>query len=88
MGNFDNLLLDYNLLEKGKPTVVKDKKGKIINSPYRELDYGYAITVHKAQGSQFDKVLVYDDYWKQGEQHRRWLYTAITRAIHKVVVLI
>ena len=87
MGNFDNLLLDYNLLEKGKPTVVKDKKGKIINSPYRELDYGYAITVHKAQGSQFDKVLVYDDYWEQGEQHRRWLYTAITRAIHKVVVL-
>ena len=43
--------------------------------------------MHKAQGSQFGKVLVYDDYWKTGEEYRRWLYTAITRAIHKVVVL-
>ena len=85
--SFEELSIDYKLLTEGTPTVKKDRRGKIIPNPYIELEYGYAITVHKAQGSQFAKVLVYDDYWKTGEEYRRWLYTAITRAIHKVVVL-
>lgn len=47
-----------------------------------EFDFGYAITVHKAQGSQWDSVMLVDDkflVWKLVER-RRWLYTAITRA--------
>ena len=47
-----------------------------------EFDYGYAITVHKAQGSQWDSVLLLDDSflcWDR-EERRRWLYTAVTRA--------
>ena len=67
---------------------MKGKKGKIKINPYIEMDYGYAITVHKAQGSQFNKVLVYNEnLWKE-ENHNRWLYTAITRAVDKVVVLL
>jgi len=51
----------------------------------RCFDYGYAITVHKAQGSEWDNVLLYDDAkWvakKNGMAARqRWLYTAVTRA--------
>lgn len=44
---------------------------------YNIFDYGYAITCHKAQGSEFDKVVVMADW--PGDQ-KKFLYTAITRA--------
>jgi len=53
-----------------------------------EFDFGYAITVHKAQGSQWDNVLVYDDkflVWKR-EERKRWLYTGITRAVESIYI--
>ena len=53
-----------------------------------EFDFGYAITVHKAQGSQWDSVLLYDDKfltWKR-EERKKWLYTAITRAAERFVL--
>lgn len=53
-----------------------------------EFDYGYAITVHKAQGSQWENVLVYDDkflVWKRDER-KRWLYTGITRAVESITI--
>lgn len=46
------------------------------------FDFGYAITVHKAQGSQWPSVVIFDDnhlHWKR-EERARWLYTAMTRA--------
>jgi exodeoxyribonuclease-5 len=57
-----------------------------------ELDWGYCITAHKAQGSEWNKVLVVNDGWglgrKGGEDlHRRWLYTAVTRASKRVAVV-
>lgn len=47
-----------------------------------QLDFGYALTVHKAQGSQWETVTLYDDGFakREAETRRRWLYTAITRA--------
>jgi exodeoxyribonuclease-5 len=47
-------------------------------------DYAYALTAHKAQGSEFSRVVVLDTHpldWQ------RWLYTAMTRAREKLVVL-
>ena len=47
--------------------------------------YGYALTVHKAQGSEYDRVLVVNDHTRlSGDEYRRWLYTAITRAKEQV----
>ena len=54
-----------------------------------EFDFGYAITVHKAQGSQWDSVLLYDDKflaWKR-EERKKWLYTACTRAAERLIVV-
>lgn len=48
----------------------------------REFDYGYAITAHKSQGSEWGNVIVVDDKMQRGKPafRKRWLYTAITRA--------
>lgn len=48
----------------------------------QHFDYGYALTVHKAQGSEWDRVVLADDGMRRNdvEFRRRWLYTAVTRA--------
>lgn len=53
-----------------------------------EFDYGYALTVHKAQGSQWDDVVVFDESFAFREHRSRWLYTAITRAAERLTVVI
>ena len=49
--------------------------------------FGYCLTVHKAQGSEWDTVVVADDYaaGRRNNDQRQWLYTALTRARKKVV---
>jgi len=47
---------------------------------YMFADYGYAITCHKSQGSEWDKVLVIDEQSPKLWDANRWRYTAITRA--------
>jgi exodeoxyribonuclease V len=46
------------------------------------FDFGYALTVHKAQGSQAKRVILFEERFKKmdDDQWRRWLYTAVTRA--------
>jgi ATP-dependent exoDNAse (exonuclease V) alpha subunit len=56
------------------------------NRGFEEFDYGYALTVHKAQGSQWPNVLVLDEYSRFYPDRDRWLYTAITRASESVTV--
>lgn len=50
-----------------------------------EFDFGYALTVHKAQGSQWDKVVLFDDWG--GSDRRKWLYTGITRAAKELLIV-
>ncbi|MDP4024440.1 ATP-dependent RecD-like DNA helicase [Methylobacterium sp. NEAU 140] len=52
-----------------------------------EFTYGYALTVHKSQGSQWDRVLVYDESFAFRENRSRHLYTALTRAANAVTVV-
>ena len=52
-----------------------------------EFDYGYALTVHKAQGSQWDDVVLFDESWAFREHKDRWLYTAVTRAAERITVV-
>lgn len=53
----------------------------------QEFDYGYAITCHKAQGSQWSGVMVYDESWCFREDRHKWLYTAITRAADRLTLV-
>lgn len=52
-------------------------------------DFGYALTVHKAQGSQAERVLVFEERFARAseEDQRRWLYTAVTRAQLELTVV-
>ena len=50
-----------------------------------DFDYGYALTVHKAQGSQWDDVVLVDE-WRR-DKRREWLYTGITRAAESITVI-
>lgn len=51
------------------------------------FDYGYAITAHKSQGSQWPRVLVIDESRVFRESAAKWLYTAVTRAAEHVTVV-
>ena len=53
------------------------------------FSYGYVITVWKAQGSEWDKVLLFEENgWpRTADMRKRYLYTGITRAVNKLVVI-
>ena len=64
---------------------LKQRYGEIVP---KEFAYGYAITCHKAQGSEWDKVLVIEENFPfDKKEHARWLYTACTRAADKLVLV-
>ena len=77
---FSDLMIDHHIFNGTKA----DKYNKMID----QFDFGYCITCHKSQGSQYDKVVVYEErlgYDK--DSHNRWLYTAITRAAEKLIII-
>jgi len=54
---------------------------------YDDFDYGYALTVHKAQGSQWDDVVLFDESFAFRDTRERWLYTALTRAAERLTIV-
>ena len=53
-----------------------------------EFTYGYALTVHKAQGSQWDDLVLFDESYAFREHRSRWLYTGLTRAAERIIVVV
>ncbi len=72
-----------------KSTMSRTKEGKKIPDDVDLFDFGYALTVHKAQGSQAQKVILFEERFKQmnDQQWRRWLYTGITRAEEELYLI-
>lgn len=50
------------------------------------FDYGYALTVHKAQGSQAENVILYVERFGAADEFKRWLYTGVTRCTTNLVL--
>lgn len=63
------------------------KLRSVADEPICRFEFAYAVTCHKAQGSEFDFVIVFDESWVFGEESNRWLYTAITRAKEKLLII-
>jgi exodeoxyribonuclease V len=55
--------------------------------PENPFAFGYCTTCHKSQGSQWDSVLVVDESRVFRQHRHRWLYTAVTRAAKRVIVV-
>ncbi len=68
------------------PLNFTDKRREIMGGDL--FDFGYALTVHKAQGSQSPKVILFEERFSKmsDEDWRRWLYTAVTRAQQELVI--
>lgn len=90
---FDSVPIDYTALTTGQPALEPRqmflmKKNKALPVVPFEFAYAYAITTHKAQGSEWSKVLVFEEWFPNvPEEHKRWLYTAATRASDKLVIV-
>ena len=92
--NYGEFNMDRKLILEGEKSLdwkTAFRLGKNVKTanlvPY-EFTYGYAITCHKAQGSQWENIVIYEEGFPYPkEEHARWLYTAVTRASEKVVLL-
>ena len=53
------------------------------------LDYRYALSVHKAQGSEWERVLLIDERnrYMSDDDYTRWLYTGVTRAKERLLIV-
>ena len=92
--NFGKLGLDNKMILTGERCLPQKDLWRISKNPVygptipMEFTYGYAITCHKAQGSEYPKVLVLEEGFPYNkEEHARWLYTAATRASEKLIIL-
>jgi exodeoxyribonuclease-5 len=54
---------------------------------FDEFDFGYVLTVHKAQGSQWEDVVLFDESGAFPDNRARWLYTGVTRAARRLTVV-
>ncbi len=69
----------------------KGQENVLTQNEKRDLDqfaYGYALTAHKSQGSQWDNVFVFDEGGVFRDDAVRWRYTAITRAAKQLTYAI
>ena len=93
--SFGNLDFDKDFLLKEEPCVdwrvsyqlgtLKNKIGDILP---KQVTYGYCITGHSAQGSQWNKVLVLEESFPfDRKEHARWLYSCCTRPSEKLVLV-
>ena len=65
-----------------------DENGEPVGAfTLNRFEYGYCISCHKAQGSEYDNLIVFDESYAFKEDKDRWLYTAITRAKKKLILL-
>lgn len=91
---FHSLEMDKKMIDTGefsldwKTVYQLNRNPKTRDIPPLEFTYGYAITCHKAQGSEWDKVLVIEEKFPFDKiEHARWLYTAVTRSSEKLVLV-
>ena len=86
---FRGLRIDQKLITTGEPSINSANFRRVPkNIKPKEFDYGYCITCWKAQGSEYDKVLLFEeDFPYNKEDHIKYLYTGATRARHKLVII-
>lgn len=89
---FDDVPMDKRWIEEEQMTFSPNQIYRILQAglqPLIPFDYAYAMTTHRAQGSQFPKVLTIEEKFPFDHiEHARWLYTSASRAIDKLVLIL
>lgn len=92
---YQGVPIDYTALTTGQKVFTPEqeysfyKKKKMNPDLPIEFNYGHAITTHRAQGSSWGKVLVIEENFPfDKEEHRRWLYTSITRSENRLTLIL
>jgi len=92
--NFDKLFVNkIPFLNEKMQNSINPKSLYVFRKPIlesygiQEFAYGSVITCHKSQGSEFRNVLVFNEVLNR-KLHNRWLYTAVTRAKEKLILVI
>ena len=75
--------MDYKHL-----TSYNSDKNSSVFSRFNKFEYGYAISVHLSQGSEWDNVFVLDENYGTADFRKKSLYTAITRAKRMLIIAI
>jgi len=86
------LYIFFKMRNKGLKPNSEEYKKALFNDPYfnaLKIKFGYAITCHKAQGSEWKNVILDSKYIhkKLSESYVRWLYTAISRTSQMLYIL-
>jgi exodeoxyribonuclease-5 len=85
---FDEVMADYADMPRKA-----DRLKMLKTNPYYnalQVKFAYSLTCHKTQGGQWKTVFVDQGFLPDGTmdiEYLRWLYTAITRATHKLYLL-
>lgn len=79
-------LISVDQFNSDTPMNFTEKRSKIMIGDL--FDFGYALTVHKAQGSEAKRVILFEERFKQmtDDSWKRWLYTAVTRAEEELYI--
>ena len=77
---------------KSKLTIAERKVMRKIGKKklyFDSFDFGYCLTVHKAQGSEWGNVMLFEEncgYWDE-DYRSKWLYTAVTRSNDRLLII-
>ena len=85
---YQNILADYLNIKSRRKQFDAVKKDPYFNA--LQIKFAYAVTCHKAQGGQWERVFIDQGMFNRNEitmDYLRWFYTAITRATNKVYLV-
>jgi len=85
---FQSILADYVHLKSRRKQIEEVRNDPYFNA--LQIKFSYAVTCHKSQGGQWERVFIDQGMFNRTEftiDYLRWFYTAITRATDRVYLV-
>jgi exodeoxyribonuclease-5 len=85
---FNTILAEYMSIKSRKKQIEAVRNDKYFNA--LQIKFSYAVTCHKAQGGQWERVFIDQGMFNRNEitiDYLRWFYTALTRSTDKVYLV-
>lgn len=85
---FQNILADYMHLKSRRKQIDAVRSDPYFNA--LQIKFSYAVTCHKAQGGQWERVFIDQGMFNRNEitlDYLRWFYTALTRSTDRVYLV-